>query len=571
MPLEQSTAHARTVRDTSSRLPYEPSQITTKSSHCVFGDKKMNLHHKQFALSALSLALSVLLTGCGGSDDSAATPVPDTAAPTVAISSSAAGKVAEGDVTFTFTFSEDVGSSFTADDLVVTGGTAGAFTRVSGTSATLVVTPTAGAAGAINVSVASGKFSDLASNANAIAATLSQNYSPPVVADSGKTGNCTDAPCVGFEAANVAFNAFEGLGAATVENDPVDASNKVGKLVKVPAGQPWAGATIYTSDAATKSVTPVGFSATNKTITLRVFSPAVGETIMLKVETGPGAGGMEAQAKTTKANAWETLTFDFSVPTNNVPYDFSKTYNTISVFPAFMSAVSADTTFYFDELSYVAGASNGGGSGGGTGGGSGGGLVTLVNGVYASNYAESPTPWKSIEGGDAGRYIDTGVTTQDWWSGLAANDPTPSFYFGYGVNIAAKPWGLGAYVKAPGNGAANVASYSNLKLAVWGNDQLINAHPVFTVILKAPAANGCTPELEGAILPAAIGVQSYTLPLSSFTLKTACGLASVSQALATGVAEVHIQVLGNNLQYTSSGDANGNYPNGLNIGPISFN
>lgn len=518
----------------------------------------------------MSLALAALLSACGGGDDASTDPVTppaDTTAPTVTITSSAAGKIADGNVTFTFTFSEDVGTSFALDDLVVAGGTSGAFTRVSGSVATLVVAPEGTGAGKIDVSVAGGKFSDAAKNANTLAAALSQDFNivvvPPV--ESGKTGACTAEPCVGFEAASVGLNGFEGLGSATVENDPVDASNKVLKMVKVPAGQPWAGATVYTSAAPAMTVTPVGFSATNKTITLRAYSPAAGEKIMLKVETGPGAGGMEAQATTTKANAWETLIFDFSAPTNNVPYDFSKTYNTISIFPAFLVGVSTDKTYYFDELNYVAGASGGGGGGGG-----GSGLVTLVNGVYASNYAETPTPWKSLEGGDAGRYIDTGVTTQDWWSGLAAKDTTPSYYFGYGVNVNAKPWGLGAFVKAPGNGAAKVDGYSNLKVAVWGNDQLINHKPVFTVILKAPAANGCTPELEGSISPSAVGVQSYTVPLSGLTLKTACGLASVSQVLATGVTEVHVQVLGNNLQYTAGGDASGNFPNGLNIGPISF-
>ena len=40
----------------------------------------------------------------------------DTTPPTVAITSSAAGETAQGPVTFSFTFSEDVGTSFTADE-----------------------------------------------------------------------------------------------------------------------------------------------------------------------------------------------------------------------------------------------------------------------------------------------------------------------------------------------------------------------------------------------------------------------------------------------------------------------
>jgi hypothetical protein len=42
--------------------------------------------------------------------------------------------------------------------------------------------------------------------------------------------------------------------------------------------------------------------------------------------------------------------------------------------------------------------------------------------------------------------------------------------------------------------------------------------------------------------------------------------------LRGAVSQIHIRVLDNNLQYlvTTSGTA-GNYPNGLNGGPISFN
>ena len=224
--------------------------------------------------------------------------------------------------------------------------------------------------------------------------------------------------------------------------------------------------------------------------------------------------------------------------------------------------IGADSTYHFDDLTFVPASTGGGGTGSG--------LVDLVGGVYASNYAETPTPWKSTQGGTAGRYIDTSVTTQDWWSGLAAADATPSFYFGYGINSGAKPWGFGAYVSAPGNGTANVAGYSKVLISVWGNDQLVNTRPNFTVILKGPSVAGCTSELKGNIAVTANGVQTYTLPLSGFTLQTACAYASTAAALAAGVKEIHIQVLGTNVQYSSGQDAANNYPNGLNIGPIKF-
>jgi beta-glucanase (GH16 family) len=94
----------------------------------------------------------------------------------VGISSSAAGGVAAAAVAFTFTWSEDVGSSFTVDDIVVSGGTAGALLRVDSTRYTLSVSPPAGGSGTMLVSLAAGRVSDLAGNLNTAAASLAQPY-----------------------------------------------------------------------------------------------------------------------------------------------------------------------------------------------------------------------------------------------------------------------------------------------------------------------------------------------------------------------------------------------------------
>jgi hypothetical protein len=94
--------------------------------------------------------------------------------------------------------------------------------------------------------------------------------------------------------------------------------------------------------------------------------------------------------------------------------------------------------------------------------------------------------------------------------------------------------------------------------------------PTLTLILKGPDVGGCTAELQGSVVANGIGVQSYTVPLNSFTLQTACTYSSVAEVLAAGIAQVHVQVLGANVQYVTPADAAGNYANGLNIGPISF-
>jgi CxxC motif-containing protein (DUF1111 family) len=126
--------------------------------------------------SAVALALLAACGGGGGGDESGTLPLADTQAPTVTVSDDIGAAVATGPVTFTFTFSESVGTSFDADDVVVTGGTAGVFTRVSDTLATLVVSPAAGASGSLGVSVGASRFSDLARNANLSPASASQPF-----------------------------------------------------------------------------------------------------------------------------------------------------------------------------------------------------------------------------------------------------------------------------------------------------------------------------------------------------------------------------------------------------------
>ncbi len=331
------------------------------------------------------------------------------------------------------------------------------------------------------------------------------------------------------------FNPWPNWGQATTYSEATIASNKSLKY----EGLNYEGITFDKINAAANSKLHIDF-----------WSPALTsvEVHLITSAAITGAGAKDSSHTVTlTSGAWNSVDIDLS--------NFGVTDLTQIDQMMLVSGVSG--TIYVDNIYFW-----------GTAGG--GGAVTPL--VYASNYSDTPTPWKSVEGGDAGRYIDTGVVTQDWWSGLAAGDATPSYYFGYGTNSSAKPWGFGAFVKAPGNGTtASLASYSNVSIAVWGNDQLVNTNPHFTVILKGPSVNACTAELKGDIAVTAAGVQTYTLPLSGFTLQTPCAYSTVAQVLAGGVAEIHIQVLGANVQYVSGGDASGNFPNGLNVGPISFN
>jgi len=94
----------------------------------------------------------------------------DTARPTLTITNNQSGSIANGDVNYTFTFSEAV-RGFALEDITVTNGTKGAFTAGEGADAgrvyTLVVGPTPGTQGeSIGLTVGT-DWADLAGNAPA--------------------------------------------------------------------------------------------------------------------------------------------------------------------------------------------------------------------------------------------------------------------------------------------------------------------------------------------------------------------------------------------------------------------
>lgn len=322
---------------------------------------------RPLTLSACALAASVFLAACGGG--SAGTP-PDQVAPRVMISSSAAADTTvTGPVTFTFNFSEDARSSFTLDDVSVTGGTPGALTWVSDRQATLVVTPTPNSFGQIKVSVAAASFTDAAGNANVVYPSYAQNYNTVIPGAGGSTGTCTAAPCIDFSDAGVGYTGFGGASGSQV-SDPLDPANQVARLVKSAGAEVWGGVTIVTLPAS-GAVAPAGLGS-NKIVTLRVLSPAAGVKIKLKFEdVADPTHSVETDALTTVANAWETLTFDLGTPSaGTAPFNAAYTYNKVSVFPDFGNTPGADENFYVDELKYAA-ATGGGGGGGGSGGASG--------------------------------------------------------------------------------------------------------------------------------------------------------------------------------------------------------
>jgi uncharacterized protein YjdB len=163
---------------------------------------------------------------------------------------------------------------------------------------------------------------------------------------------------------------------ASIVTDPAGGTNKVLKINKyalpAPGSEQWAGTTVslLTGDM----VAPIPFTASAKTMTVRVYSPAVGVRVRLKVENAANPGiSCETDAITTMAGAWEVLTFDFANPGLSPPVgggptsplDVAQTYNRISIFMDFglgnggSGPLPADRIYYADDITFGSGGSCG--------------------------------------------------------------------------------------------------------------------------------------------------------------------------------------------------------------------
>ena len=331
----------------------------------------MNRITTLLAQSACAVAASLLLAACGGGDATAPSaaavinapttaPAADTKPPTLTIFDDTPAVTATGPVTFTFVFSEDVGSSFTASDVVVTGGTAGTFTKVSGTQATLVVTPTPNTTGTINVSVAAGTFSDLAGNANTAGATAQQAFNSVVLTQMGLP--------VSFDSASVAYGlaGFGGAEDSTIATDPTLATNKVAKVVRTANSEVFAGTTITATNAAgvqTGFAPKIPFNVTDTRMTVRVWSPDANIPVRLKVEDSTdGSKSVETEAMVTTAGAWQTLTFNFAnQAAGTAALNVGFNYNKATIFFDFgrAKAAAVQKTYYFDDIAFLPGAAGG--------------------------------------------------------------------------------------------------------------------------------------------------------------------------------------------------------------------
>ena len=139
-------------------------------------------------------------------------------------------------------------------------------------------------------------------------------------------------------------------------------------------------------------------------MTVRVYSPDAGIPVRLKVEDRTdNTISVETEATTTVANAWETLTFDFSVTVaGTAALNLANTYDKASIFFNFGTdgATAGDKTYLWEDLAFVTG-----GGGGATAPTTAappptqdsGSVISLFANGYANVSIDAwPTPWSSV-------------------------------------------------------------------------------------------------------------------------------------------------------------------------------
>ena len=141
--------------------------------------------------------------------------------------------------------------------------------------------------------------------------------------------------------------------ASTLVADPTDASNTVAETVKSGSAETWGGTTVGGDDGL---ASPIPFTASATTMTVRVYSPDAGIPVRLKVEdaTDP-TRSVETEATTTVAGSWETLTFDFSSEAaGTAALDLSYTYDKASIFFNFGTdgATAGEKTYRWDDVAF---------------------------------------------------------------------------------------------------------------------------------------------------------------------------------------------------------------------------
>lgn len=160
---------------------------------------------------------------------------------------------------------------------------------------------------------------------------------------------------VTFDDPAVNYTTVDFAGAATINAvDPVNSANNVKSTTKTSGAQTFAGTTLGSG-----FTSPIPFTASAKKMSVRVYSPAAGIPVRVKVEDrNDPTRSVETQVNTTVANAWETIVFDFGVnATGTAAINLSYTYDKFTIFFNFGNNGTGQV-FRWDDVTFLAGAAS---------------------------------------------------------------------------------------------------------------------------------------------------------------------------------------------------------------------
>jgi hypothetical protein len=158
---------------------------------------------------------------------------------------------------------------------------------------------------------------------------------------------------------NYGLVGFGGAEQATIVTDPTLATNKVGKVIKTNTAELWAGVSVtaLAGTVQTSFANAIPFTATERRMNVRVWSPHTGISIKLKVEDkNDPTKSCETDAMFTgAANTWQTLEFNFNNQSGGTSaFNAATTYNKASIFFNFgvTGAVAGERIYYFDDVKF---------------------------------------------------------------------------------------------------------------------------------------------------------------------------------------------------------------------------
>jgi hypothetical protein len=477
-------------------------------------------------MTACAIAAAAFLSACGGGGTT-----PDTTPPTVTITDNVSG-TANGDVTFTFTFSEVV-TGFEASDVTVTNGTKGTFAMANdGRSATLVVSPTADSSGTIGVSIAAATFADSADNANTAIASANQAFDTTTDEPTPSTNLITNGD----------FNDGTAGWSGNAANVVTENGNSYFFADVAAAGNPW--------DANLSYVTNIPAADVNYKLTFKASSNRSRTLVAgIGLNQDPWTNQVQTVNLTTTEQTFVLdLTSNFSSPTSRIIFD--------------MGADTGHVVIDDVKLEIVTSSETGNGGNGGGGSTTPGELLTFSSG-FTSAALTASGGLVATSGGS--NFDEWGGAPVNGWSGTFEGGAAADSYAGFYYQTPNAPTGLYSQMEVFGpnvsglsttgdTGGVSINGQTKVNFIFNQNPEWFNStNNKFAVVLtlgkRYSIGTGCNIQLHGVKTPTAVTAAAYSMNLANeFRVAQDCGTGiqpdAVAQALEASPVISSVKVLG---------------------------